>query len=269
MGEPMLDLFDARTGLRVRRQTERYTQPIKFFPHSDRLLVATLKGADLAVIDVHHAQPLAILRGQARGMFAPDPRISSDGQTMLTPADPNGERITVDRQTGWDCPLSPLGALAFWSTWLTTGAFVALVAFLWRDARRGRREQGRFLAHGVISVGLTVVGAVLTLHLLLTACMGGWIWTPAPLLLVCGLGLATRSRFWRLSTLVLLASLVPLEAYLGHRLQQRGLDFLSEWKLLDRTYDVPNMAPYVAIAVAAGLTIVALPLLSRRAVEAR
>jgi hypothetical protein len=268
MGEPMLDLFDARTGLRVRRQTYRYTQPIKFFPHSDRLLVGTLKGADLAVIDVHHEQPLAILRGQGRGMFAPEPRISSDGQTILTPADPIGERITVDRQTGWDCPPSPLGALAFWATWLTTGAFAALMASVWRDARRARREQGRYRVHAVISVGLTVVGSVMTLHLLLTACLGGWIWTPAPLLLVCGVGLATRSRFWRLSTLVLLASLVPLEANLGHQLQRRGLDFSSTWTLLDRAYDVPNMAPYVAIAVAAGLTIVALPLLARRAVEA-
>jgi hypothetical protein len=268
VGEPILDLFDARTGLRVRRQAYRYTQPIKFFPHSDRLLVTTLKENDLAVIDVHHAQPLAILRGQGRGMFAPDPRISSDGQTILTPADPIGERITVDRQTGWDCPPSPLGALAFWATWLTTGAFAALMASVWRDARRARREQGRYRVHAVISVGLTVVGSVMTLHLLLTACLGGWIWTPAPLLLVCGVGLATRSRFWRLSTLVLLASLVPLEANLGHQLQRRGLDFSSTWTLLDRAYDVPNMAPYVAIAVAAGLTIVALPLLARRAVEA-
>jgi len=206
--------------------------------------------------------------GQGWGMFAPEPRISSDGQTILTPADPIGERITVDRQTGWDCPPSPLGALAFWATWLTTGAFAALMASVWRDARRARREQGRYRVHAVISVGLTVVGSVMTLYLLLTACLGGWIWTPAPLLLVCGVGLATRSRFWRLSTLVLLASLVPLEANLGHQLQRRGLDFSSTWTLLDRAYDVPNMAPYVAIAVAAGLTIVALPLLARRAVEA-
>ncbi len=142
-------------------------------------------------------------------------------------------------------------------------AFIALSFSLLHDARGARLASVVRPPSRLVSLPLIAVTLSLTIHALFTTCLGRLTLTPAPLLLLAAIGLATHSRGWRLITLFLLAVNLPLCLYLLRRIHQTGLGSSTRYPLLDRFHDIPNILPFSALAAAAVLIILALPPLAR------
>jgi hypothetical protein len=237
--------------------------PVAWFPHSHHLLAGHDSTPYPAIIDAAHEQPLAILATPLGASIVPAPVIAPNGHTILTGADPLGRSLAIFRPTGRDCPESHLGALVFPQTWLTIVLFAALCVSLTRDARRARPASVHRPPSSFVATGLLLIAIVLTFHFLLTAALGRWTLTPAPLLLVAAIGLATHSRAWRAITLWLLAGMLPLSLLLAYRLYRSGVWSASVWPVLDRYYSIPHLAPFVALCAAGVLLPIGIFFLSR------
>jgi hypothetical protein len=235
-----------------------------------RVLAGDLAHGGLAVFGPPHAQPLAVLPGTAPLVSQSVAQVSPDGRTILTRTNPGPAALpiatsvlTVYRPTGWDCPESGFGAMAFPQTWLT-GALVALLAFsLTADARRARRQHARRPVSSWLIGGLLLITIPLTTHALLAALLGHWIHTPAPALLLLAVVLATHARAWRGVAIVALCGLIPLLAWYGYGLRRAGLASSVSFRPLDRFYDVPVRLPLAAVGVLGVLVMAGLYLLLR------
>jgi hypothetical protein len=260
-GAGKLEIRQTATGRVVITTSCRSICAPVFFPGSHRLLAIDGDTPRLAVIDPAHPQPIALLPGEY--ISPPLSVISPDGQTIVAATGQRDGSLALYRHAGLDCPESHLGALAFPQTWLSGAFFIVLVFSLVHDARSVRPASVVRPPSKLVSLLLIAITLPLTLHTLLAACLGRPTLTPAPLLLLAAVGLATHSRAWRLITLLLLAINLPLCLYLGRRLQQSGLNSSTRYPLLDRSHDIPNILPFTAIAAATLLIIIALPALAR------
>jgi hypothetical protein len=252
-GAGKLEIRQTATGRVVVTTSCRCICPPVFFPQSHRLVAIDGDTPRLAVIDPAHSQPIALLPGEYHS--PPLAVISPDGQTIVA---------ATGQRDGLDCPESYLGALAFPQTWLTCAFFIALNFSLLHDARRVRPASVVRPPSRLVSLLLIAITLPLTIHALLAACLGRLTLTPAPLLLLAAIGLATHSRAWRLITLLLLAINLPLCLYVLRRIHQTGLSSSTRYPLLDRFHEIPNILPFTALAAATLLIIIALPVLARR-----
>jgi hypothetical protein len=147
--------------------------------------------------------------------------------------------------------------------WLLGGLLVALAFSLRADARRS--PSATFLSPSVEVVALMMLVLALprTFHAVLAAVTGEWLMTPAPLLLLCAIGLASGGRFWRLMTLVVLACVLPLDAYCTFDLRRAGFGTPYRLEVIDRTFEIPRLIVFAMMAVFTGLIAPALVLLVR------
>jgi hypothetical protein len=247
-------------------------------PAAVRFLAGDLATRRLAVFAPPHAQPLAVLPGPGPLPGQGLAHISPDGRTILTRTNPGPAALpvatsvlTVYRPAGWDCPESRWGALAFPHIWLTLTLFSLLALSLTTDARRVRRRRhaARRDVSGWLVAGLLAVTVPLTIHALLAALLGRWVRTPAPLLLLLTILLATHARAWRAIAIVALCALIPLLAWHGNTLRGVGLSATIPFHLLDRSYDVPTRLPLAALSVLILLVLSGIYLLVRPCAELR
>lgn len=170
----------------------------------------------------------------------------------------SSDQVDLYRPTGRDCPESILGLLAFPQTWLLSLLFLAVVISLKKDAGRAVH----FIPH--LSTFFLLFAFPRTLQFLLTAATGHFLATPAPLLLLAAIGLATQSRFWRFTALVILSLQLPINLYCLHHLHKAGLANSFLLPILDRTWSIPTRPLYYALAAITLLVPLALTRLASR-----
>lgn len=259
------DVASGRVLLRRRDNTADW--PLLAFPGSNRLLAGDLSTRQPAVFAPPHEQPVAVLPGS--GPFAgpsTTAEISPDGRTILTRT--NGgpaalavpeSVVTLYRPGGWDCPESHLGVLAFPQTW-GAAVLLALLAFsLTGDARRARRASARRPVATWLVAGMLLLALPPTMHHVVAGLIGGpWVHSPAPLLVLLAILLATNARAWRAVAIVAFCGLIPLLAWGGYLLHKAGLSSEIPYRFLDRNYDVPVRLPLAAVAGLAVFVLVGL-----------
>lgn len=239
--------------------------PLVAFPNSRRFLAGDRATRRLGVFMPPHVQPLALLPGTGALASTGDAEISADGRTILVRENPGPpalpvptSRLSVYRPAGWDCPESRLGALAFPQTWLTAGLVALLAVSLTGDARRARREFVRRPVSPWLIGGLLLITIPLSAHALLAALLGHWVRTPAPVMLLLAIVLATHARAWRGVAIVGFCGLIPLLAWYAHTLQRAGLASSIAYRPLDRFYDVPVRLPLAGVLALALLVLAGL-----------
>src|SRR5258706_72476 len=136
----MVSLFDRASGRFLQTKlAARLAQPV-FFPGSGKYLDDSLGPGSLQIpiYDTQHAQPLALLD------VAPGPRFSDDGivvspdgrSILIRKRNASGDTYHLYRPTGWDCPESRFGLLAFPHVWLLIVLLTGVTLSLLRDARQ-------------------------------------------------------------------------------------------------------------------------------------
>jgi hypothetical protein len=261
-----LQIHDTLTGAVVSsRPCSQWS--MTFFRHSHHLLAGDRDLDCIAIIDPSHSQPLAVLPRPGNEHFELDPVISPDGQTIATAADSKYMQVAIYRRTGADCPESSLGALAFPQTWLTMVFFASLVLSLLRDTRRARLASVLRPPPASVQNALILFSLIFSLHFILTACLGRLILTPAPLMLLAGIGLATHGRAWRMITFLVFSGMLPLTIFVAHSVNKLGLKSTSRYPLLDRFYDIPNVLGFVGLCGLAALLLGGILLLASGAVS--
>jgi hypothetical protein len=210
------------------------------------------------IYDADSGQPLAGLPGMVGGIERAD--VSPDGRRVAV-SDNGGLRLY--RKVGLECRESHLGVLGMPHVWLLGGLLVALVFSLRADARRSSSAAFLSPAASVLALLILVLALPRTFHAVLAGLTGEWLMTPAPLLLACAIGLCGGGRFWRLATLVVLACLLPLDAYCTFAVRRAG--FLTPYPLevIDRTFEIPRLIVFCTMALFTGLIVPALVLLVR------
>jgi hypothetical protein len=230
------------------------------FPDGRRMVVADGSRVNGGIYDADSGQPLARLPGMVGGIERAD--VSPDGRRVAV-SDNGG--LHVYRKVGLECRESHLGVLGMPHVWLLGGLLAALVFSLRADARRSSSATFLSPAASVLALMILVLALPRTFHAVLAGLTGEWLMTPAPLLLVCALGLCAGGRFWRLTTLVALACLLPLDAFCTFDLRRAGFGTPYRLEVIDRTFENPRMIVFAMMAVFTGLIAPALVLLVRPA----
>jgi hypothetical protein len=213
-----------------------------------------------------------VLSGAASSFGQGTAQVSPDGRTIITAFSTANRGVAsappleVFRPAGCDCPESRFGALVFPHTWLTAALLAAVTFSLLGDARRARTAAARRVSPWLIA-GLVSVALPLTAHALVVACLGRAVRTPAPLLLITAIGLATHARAWRVTALLLLCALLPLLAYEAHHLRTLSLLAQTPYRLLDRSYEIPHRIPFATAVTLAVMTVGGIYLLIRPRAE--
>jgi hypothetical protein len=214
----------------------------------------------MPVYDTTHAQPLAYLDPLPTVRYTDVLTVAPDGRAILVRGKlGTGNGYVLFRPTGRDCPESPLGVLAFPHTWLLALGLTAATLSLRRDARR-RAAHGTEILTPFLVLPLLIVAVVLTLHFAIEACLGHIVQTPAPLLLLGAVGLATGSRLWRLLALALLIATV---AWCARGLMRFPATPVNTYGLFDRTYDLPQRLRFVSMLLATSAALAGVGLLAR------
>jgi hypothetical protein len=250
-------LRNVRTGASARRFVagDPYAYPV-FFPNGS-LLAAGPEPHTLAIYANPSLRPLALLGERVRDFV--QLAVSPDGSHIAVR---QLGSILFYRETGPDCPESPLGALGFPHLWLFIALATAAAFSLRYDALRSSSNPTVRIAR--IALILFLIALPRTLHFLAASCIGENLLTPAPILLLAAIGLATGVRFWRLATLITLAIALPVELYSLHLLHNAGLSQRTPTLLFDRTYSIPNSLAFGLLAMITILIPLALYLLTRR-----
>lgn len=232
--------------------------PAAAFPDGRRVLAGHGAPATAAIFDADSAQPLARLTEQTAGMTAA--QISPDGRRA---AILRYDGIHIFRKVGLECRESHFGVVGMPHVWLLGGLMVALALSFRADARRA--PSTAFLSPSVATVALMLLVLALprTFHAVLAAVSGEWLMTPAPLLLLCAFGLATGARFWRMVTVVVLAAVLPLDAYCIFDLHRAGFGTPYRLEVIDRTFEIPRVIVFAMMALFTGLCVPAMVLLVR------
>lgn len=231
------DLVDRRTGRVVRSMSDRMSPP-RFFSDSKKFVVTTQIGSrfQTGIYDLRHVQPLAVLDDEPAAGFMPDViDVAPDDNTILKRLRlPTRNGYLLFHRTGWDCPESALGMLAFPHVWLLAVLIMLASVSLMNDARASAALESAHLP-GLIMAGLWLASAVLTIDFVLEACRGNWLRSPAPLLLVLTIGLAGRSRFWRVAGFIILSAAIGWCCLIVSKIPASNVV-----GILDRNYDIPQ-----------------------------
>jgi WD40 repeat protein len=255
-----LSILDVTAGTASVRPLGYYPDQalLTFFPDSRRLLAPGDEYRSLAIYDTASLKPRALLRNQIGDLA--DIAVSPDATRIATRDRSN--TITFYRKTGLDCPESRWGALAFPHLWLLVALATAAAFSLRRDADHASADLTLPVAR--FALVLFLITLPRTLHLIVATCIGERFLTPAPLLLLASIGLATGSRFWRLLTLTALAAALPVDLYCLYLLKHIGFTTTTDMRLFDRWYAIPNLAAFITLALFTALIPFGIYALSRR-----
>jgi hypothetical protein len=260
-----LDFYDTATGRLLASHNDRPLINVGLMPDSKRFVARDPASGYPGLFSLSSAHPVATLRLPYPPPLNPSCTPSPDGRTTLFTDRDRSPRWTTHlfHPTGPDCPESPRGLLAFPHTWLLIASFTALAFSLRRDAAPA---QGDPLAKA-LTLAILLATLPRTLQFILEGATGQFLLTPAPLLFLCGIGLATASRFWQAVTIV---PLVVELIVLTYCLQQLRIEWIlgadaHPLPLLDRSYEVPMLALFVPPAALLACIPVAILILGRRA----
>jgi hypothetical protein len=230
------------------------------FPDGRRMLVADSAHAHGGIYDADSARPLARVTDLVGAVRRAD--VSPDGRRVAVT---DNDHVHLYRKVGFECRESHFGVLGMPHVWLL-GVLVVAGAFSLRtDARRSPSAAFVSPSVAVLAGVMLVLALPRTFHAVLAGVTGEWLMTPAPLLLLCAIGLSTGGRFWRLATLVVLACVLPLDAYCTFDLRRAGFGTPYRLEVIDRTFEIPRLMVFAMMAVFTGLIAPALVLLVRPA----
>jgi WD40 repeat protein len=251
--DPSLDLYDpSAPAAPIASRTilgSNLVRP-RFSPDGTRLFARADGNGQSALYDLPRLRTVARLPGPL-GLY--DATFSPDGLHLASRG--TDGHLHVYNKVGLECRESPLGLLGMPHAWLLL-VLLPLTAFsLQSDARRrGAADSPTVLT--TIATVLLLAALPRTAQATLSACMGHLLLTPAPILLLSAIGLATHSRFWRVATLVALAITAAVELHCLLHLHRTGLASTTTLPFLDRSFDAPTwfLAIPLALAVPASLT---------------
>lgn len=255
----LIDLKSAQRGGATLDLPNFSDSPLAFFPDSQRILGPSSELRALAVYQTPSIKPVAIMRNLPARII----RIAISPNEQFIAAQSDYGPLTFFRRAGVDCPESAWGTLGLPHTWLLIALTIALAFSLRRDAGRAAPFPAP-PSIAFLSLGLLLIALPRTIHALLGLCLGERFLTPAPILALAAISLAIGSRFWRMSTLILLAASLPLYVLLFEYVQQAGVRESTNVFLFDRPYLIPNLIPFVALCVCVGFIPVCIFLLSRK-----
>jgi hypothetical protein len=226
---------------------------LRFFPDNRRLLASADRPSTFAVYDVPSLRPRAFIKSQVelREVFP------SPDNHHLAAYDIN-DHLHLFRQTAHECPESIFGLLGMPHVWLFLALLLATTLSLQSDARRRAGAPRSLLA-----IVLLLAALPRTAQLILTACLAQPLLTPAPLLLLAAIALASNARFWRITTQFLLAAAMSINIICLFRLKQSGLTTTTSFDLMDRTHTVPNLALFIILAATTAALALVFTLLAR------
>jgi hypothetical protein len=240
-----IDFVDRATGKTIGKVPPAERGEPLFFSHPDRYVATIYTGvhAGTAVYSVKDPRPLAHLDLPPPRRYELQLQIAPDDQTIVV-SDTLGHSLF--RRTGWDCPESPFGLLAFPHAW-TVAVLIAVTALSLRADAARARSTSTVPPPSLLSNLLFAMAVLLTIRFTLEACLGHLVYSGAPVLLLCAIGLVTGARRWRLFTLLALCATLP--SYFFYLAQMRGLGLTSTcaFRLFDRLYDVPQAVPFTLL----------------------
>jgi hypothetical protein len=221
------------------------------FPDGRRMLIAGGLGARGSVFDADARQPLARLN--VPGASVGQAMVSTDGNRLALRS---GGFVHLFRRAGFDCRESHLGVLGMPHVWLLGGLLTALAFSLRADGRRARSAGTLTPLASTVALAMLVCALPRTFHALLAALTGDPVLTPAPLLLVAAIGLATGSRFWRVGAIAVLAGVASVSFYCLR--WARGPGFLpAAFEVVDRTYAISRHVVFGTFLIGAMLAVAA------------
>jgi hypothetical protein len=236
----------------LRAYYERDWSDIHFLPGPEEIFCFDPLSNAHAVFRIGSAQPLAILPNLESSWECP-PAVSPDGRWLAVGGPHVTYGTTVLKRTGWDCPPSPKGVLAFPATWVLTTSFIGALWSLRRDATRVAVKEaagGRW--RRAASACIFGVLVVLTVQALLVVGLGRRPpMTAAPLLLVGWIGLGTGSRFWRVAALVVAAGVFAWCVVCFMEAWRMGWAGTVAMEPLDRVYVEPRSLGLIGLGIAA------------------
>jgi hypothetical protein len=254
-----MSLFDRKSGKLLPSIVEPVSYP-RFFPTGGRFVARASPYQQEAVYDTQHQQPLAVFEEPGAAAQDGGVEVAGNGRSILIHRTfPGFSGYRLFRQTGWDCPESVAGALAFPQTLLTIILLVGTAVSLLNDARL-QAIHAPYRPPGEVVFPLFAVCMLLSCHFAVEACMGHLIRTPAPLLVIACIGMARGSQAWRWIAVLILCGVV---AWCGSRavvLWSVREDF---YPLFDRVYAFPH-AVGLALAIVTKLVLAATAILLSR-----
>jgi hypothetical protein len=213
-----------------------------FFPDGSRIIGRGDGGVSLAIYDLK-LRPLARMDGPALREWT----FSPDGG-HLAAFGPWSE-VYAYRKVGLECRETMLGVLGMPHAWLLL-ALVGLTALLLqRDARRLATARGAGRRVTWIALILLLAGLPRSAQAVLTTCVGHVLPTFAPVVLISAVGLATGARFWRMAAVGGLAVSVSITAWWVLALKRGGLSGSIVFRLVDRSWAIPEKAVAVTLVV--------------------
>ena len=259
--DPSLDLYDpSAPAAPIASRTilgSNLVRP-RFSPDGTRLFARADGYGQSALYDLPRLRRVARLPGPM-GLY--DATFSPNGLHLASRG--TDGRLHVYNKVGLECRESPLGLLGMPHAWLFLVLLPLAALSLQADAQR-RTASALPSAPSLLPALLLLAALPRTAQAALSACLGHILLTPAPLLLLCAIGLATRSRFWRTATMITLAATAAVELHCLLHLRRAGLTSTTTLPILDRSIDVPNVLLTPSLLLASLAALAALVLIARR-----
>ncbi len=237
-----------------------FYRAVKFFPNSHRLFAPGEGWHTMAIYNAPSTKPSAIFNDESAVTRLVD--IGADGRSIVTWGSDDCCRLW--HKVGYECRESRFGVLGMPHVWLLGVLWIGLVVLLWRDGRRAGLNVLEAVPPWFVVVGILGAGAVGSFWMLLNFCLGVPGMGPWPILVLVGLGLATRGRGWRLVSLVVLTMGVPMLVLVGRQLRRVGLVETTPHFLFDRVWAVSHLWVGVGLVAAALFTVGAIVVLARQ-----
>ncbi len=216
-----------------------------YFPNTPHVLSRGANSHAKTIYDLRTLSTLAILHGDADRPVGNT--ISDNGQSIITLDQSGFYRLW--HKVNFECPESPLGVLGMPHAWLLILAFILYIASRYKDASASRPWTLRSPPTTVVIL-LLAIGSAGSAKILLDLCIGHVAIDPSPMLILCGLGLATGSRAWRLASMVALAASFPALARATIQLRHVGFFATTPHQILDRVWNVPHRPILISIFAA-------------------
>jgi len=235
---------------------------ILFLGKSRRWVGTEIETGSLAIMEPGYSHPMAVLTRNS-SLYRVQTAESADGQYLAVTGSAGGARTAqVFKRTGWECRESSLGILGMPHVWLLMLLTCAASRFWWNDGRRrtGEANQRDRWCSGILMTGAVVA----SLHWFLSTAVGRGYWTPAPILFLSGLGMASGARGWRVMGMVILCAAVAAGAAWIWQLRAEIRPQGSAWIILDRYWNMPRLAAVWGAGILVGICVLLLIALAGR-----
>ncbi len=239
------DVYDLSRGVQIgSRGVDRWPAP-RFIPGSRHFIQYSSKYNSQCIFDDPGAEPLMLIPGSKYG------RCEAPNSGLIVGV--STDEVHFFKPPGPECRLSRLGILGMPHTWLLIVAGLATVVSLIFDARR---RSAVTIVPLWISLPTGILVAAASLYTLLWLILGRRELTPVPLLLFVMIALSLGSKFWRWTSLALLAALILWYANLLRLYFQ--LSPAAPSKFLDTFYMSPRLLPLIIPASSSAIALLLL-----------